>query len=91
MISVHTKLKTKCLFLVNLYALKVSNLFKLLLMIRYVSEVVMDKLFCSTLIKISVNPLCKHNFSEVFKDYVQALTEFKCLLLQVQDSFTESE
>lgn len=90
-ISVHTRLKIKCSFLVNRYALRVSNLSKLLLTIRYVSVVVTDKLYCSTLIRISVNLLCKHNFMEVFKVYIQAWTEFKCLLQQVKDSFIESE
>ena len=91
MISVHTRSKIKCLFLVNLFVPKVSNPFKLLPMIRFVLVVEMDKSFYSMLIKISANHLCKPNFMEVFKDYIRVLTEFKCLPQLALDSFTESE
>lgn len=91
MISVHTRSKIKCLFLVNPFVHKVSNPFKLSPMIRFVLVVVMDKSYCSMLIKISANHLCKPNFMEVFKDCIQVLMEFKCLPQLVLDSFIESE
>jgi hypothetical protein len=45
-----------------------------------VSVVVMDKLFCSTLTRISVNHWCKPNFMEASKAFAQVKMEFKLLL-----------
>ena len=67
--------------------LRVSKLFKPLLGIGFVLEAVMDKLCYSMLTRISVNHSCSASSMEAFKVSVQVQMEFKCLRLQVRDSF----
>ena len=54
-ISAVSKSRIKSLCLLNQCGPRVSKLFKPLLGIRYALEVVMDKLCCSMLTRISVN------------------------------------
>ena len=86
-----SKLRIRCLSLLNQFVLRVSKLFKQLLLIRFVSEEVMDRSYYSMLTKISVNLWCNANFMEVFKASVQAQMEYKCLQQLVKDSFIDWE
>ena len=88
-ISALSKSRTKCLFLLNLYVLKESKIFKLSPTTKFVSVVVMDKLFYSMLTRISVNHWCKPNSMEASKAFVQVKMEFKLLLPHLKVSFIE--
>jgi hypothetical protein len=72
-----------------MYVLKVSNVYKQLLVIRFVWEVEMDRLFCSMLMVISVKLYLKLNYLEVFVDYQQALMVFRSSHPLIKDLYTE--
>ena len=70
-----------------MYVHKELNVYKQLLMTKYVLEEVMARLYYSMLTKTFVKHYWKHNYLEALMAYVQAEMEYNFWLQQIKDLF----